>query len=70
MHKEVAEDDLNAINLALDVKDHYNKSIDAYHEMAQLKQNITSVQAPVLGKKNLLTDKSDNNVLYRIVSQI
>ena len=26
------------------------------------KRNITSVQAPVLGKKNLLTDKSDNNV--------
>ena len=36
MHKQVAEDDLNAINMALDVKDHYNKSIDAYHEMAQL----------------------------------
>ena len=34
------------------------------------KRNITSVQAPVLRKKNLLADKSDNNVLYRIVSQI
>ena len=33
------------------------------------KQNITSVQAPVLGKKNLLADKSDNNVLHRIASQ-
>ena len=27
------------------------------------KQNITSVQAPVLGKKILLVDKSDNHVL-------
>ena len=26
------------------------------------KQNITSVQAPVLGKKGLLADKADNNV--------
>ena len=36
MHIQVAEDDLNAINMALYVKDHYNKSADAYHEMAQL----------------------------------
>ena len=34
------------------------------------KRNITSVQAPVLGKKNVLADKSDNNVLYRIAGQI
>ena len=31
-------------------------------------QNITSVQAPVLGKKNILADKADNNVLYHIAS--
>ena len=34
------------------------------------KLNITSVQAPVLGRKNLLADKSDNNVIYCIASQI
>jgi len=34
------------------------------------KRNITSVQAPVLGKKDLRTHKSDDNVLYRIASQI
>ena len=28
------------------------------------KRNITSVQAPVLGKNVLLADKSDNHVLY------
>ena len=32
------------------------------------KRNITSVQAPILGKKILLVDKSD--VLYRVTSQI
>jgi len=32
------------------------------------KQNITSVQAPVLGKKNLLADESNNHVIYRIAS--
>ena len=36
MHVQVAEDDLNAINMALYIKDHYNLSGDAYHEMAQL----------------------------------
>ena len=34
------------------------------------RRNITSVQAPILGKKILLADKSANHVLYRIVSQI
>ena len=34
------------------------------------KQNITSVQAPILGKKILLVDKCDNHVLYCIASQI
>ena len=34
------------------------------------KRNIASVQAPVLRKKNLLTDKSDNHVLYHVASQI
>ena len=34
------------------------------------KRNIRSVQAAVLRKTNLLTDKSDNNVLYRIASQV
>ena len=29
------------------------------------KRNITSVQAPVLGKNILLADKSDNHVLHR-----
>ena len=29
------------------------------------KRNITSVQAPILGRKILLADKSDNHVLYR-----
>ena len=36
MHNLVAVDDLNAINMALYVKNHYNKSGDAFHEMAQL----------------------------------
>ena len=31
------------------------------------KRNVTSVQAPVLGKENLLADKSDNNVFYYIL---
>ena len=34
------------------------------------KQNITSVQAPILGKKILLADKCDNHVLYHVASQI
>ena len=34
------------------------------------KRNTTSVQAPVLGKRILLADKSDNHVLYHIASQI
>ena len=32
--------------------------------------NTTSVQAPVLGKRILLADKSDNHVLYHIAGQI
>ena len=32
------------------------------------KQNITSVQAPALGKRNLLADGSNNHVIYRIAS--
>ena len=32
--------------------------------------NTSSVQAPILGKRILLGDKSDNHVLYRIASQI
>ena len=31
--------------------------------------NITSVQAPILGKKILLADKYDNHVLYHTASQ-
>ena len=34
------------------------------------KRNTTSVQAPILGKRILLADKSDNHVLYHIASQI
>ena len=34
------------------------------------KRNITSVQAPVLGKRILLADKPGNHVLYRVGSQI
>ena len=38
----------------------------------QTSKNITSdsVQAPILGKRILLADKSDNHVLYHIASQI
>ena len=32
------------------------------------KQNITFVQAPALGKSNLLADESNNHVIYRIAS--
>ena len=34
------------------------------------KRNTTSVQAPILGKRILLADKSDNHVLYHVASQI
>ena len=34
------------------------------------KQNITSVQPPILGKRNRLADESNNYVLYCIASQI
>ena len=33
-------------------------------------RNTSSVQAPVLGKRILLADKSDNHVLYHITSQV
>ena len=34
------------------------------------KQSITSVQAPILGKKILLVDECDNHVLFHVASQI
>ena len=34
------------------------------------KRNITSVQAPVLKRTNLLVNESNNHILYRITSQI
>ena len=38
--------------------------------MSLAKYNITSVQAPILGKNILLVDKSANCVLYHIARQI
>lgn len=40
MQIQVAEDDLNAINMALFVKDHYNLFGDAHHEMAQIFESM------------------------------
>ena len=34
------------------------------------KRSVTSVQAPILGKRILQADKSDNHVIYHIASQI
>ena len=34
------------------------------------KRNTPSVQAPILGKRILLVDKSNNHVLYHIANQI
>ena len=41
-----------------------------YSTLGFSKRNTTSVQAPILGKRILLADKSDNHVLYHITSQI
>ena len=34
------------------------------------KRNVTSLQAPTIGKRILQADKSDNHVIYHIASQI